>query len=545
MLKKRGLALWITFVMLFSCFPVQAFAAGVSITNVKATDISKTDATFTAVLNNPTGIQPSEVGIYFGESNNNMRPAAKDTYVYNQATLDFWYNANSDMGIYLEPATTYWYRFYAIINGETVWGPFKSMQTDGEVKLQASFGDETVTDKTETDGTFCGVLYNPTGIQPSEVGCYIGTNSSNMKLLGRDTYVYNQAELDIWYNANDEGMTLEPGTKYYFQFYAIIGGEKVEGKKRSITTKEAPKVEEHVHKWKTTVNEEHPHKSVHTCDCGAKETVRNSNYVSDCEICNPVAEEHIHNWKTTVSDQHPHKSVQSCDCGAKETVRSSNYMSDCEICNPQEEEYEDVVWEDEYVDESEYWGWDEYESDYSEYEDSYADEYYADGYEDSYSDDYYADEYDYGFTEDFYEDTTAYLDDSYFYKSATISVGIGQNYVRKQGTIIYMDAPAYTNVAGYTMVPLRAIAECLDGTDVEWDNGAKTAIVYRYNGDVIKMSTALNFIQVNESGFWGKTKPEIKNGRIFIPMRDLATAFGLSSDAIEWDPNTKTATFYF
>lgn len=504
MLKKRWLAIWIALVMLFGCFPVQAFAAGASITNVKATDISKTDATFKAVLNNPTGIQPSEVGIYFGESDNNMRPAAKDTYVYNQATLDFWYNANSDMGIYLEPATTYWYRFYAIINGETVWGPFKSMQADGEVRPQASFGDETVTDKTETDGTFCGVLYNPTGIQPSEVGCYIGTSSSNMKLLGRDTYVYNQAELDIWYNANDEGMTLEPDTKYYYQFYAIIGGEKVEGKKKSVTTKEAPVVEEHVHKWKTTVNEEHPHKSVQTCDCGAKETVRNSNYVSDCEICNPVAEEHIHNWKTTVSDQHPHKSVQSCDCGEKETVRSSNYMSDCEICNPQEEEYEDVVWEDEY-----------------------------------------ADEYDYGFTEDFYEDTTAYLDDSYFYKSATISVGIGQNYVRKQGTIIHMDAPAYTNEAGYTMVPLRAIAECLDGTEVEWDNGAKTAIVYRYNGDVIKMSTALNFIQVNESGFWGKTKPELKNGRIFIPMRDLATAFGLPSDAIEWDASTKIATFYF
>lgn len=511
MIKKRGLAIGITLIMLFSLFPIQIFAAGASITNVKATDVSETDATFKAVLNNPTGIQPSEVGIYFGKSKSGMNRAACDTYVYNMAELDFWYGANSDMGIILESATTYWYRFYAIINGETVWSDTKSVQTDGEVKQPASFGDEKVTDKTETDGTFCGVLYNPTGIQPSEVGCYIGTSSSNMKLLGRDTYVYNQPELDIWYNANDEGMRLEPGTKYYYQFYAIIGGEKVEGKKKSVTTKDAPVVEEHVHKWKTTVNNEHPHKS-----------------------------------------------VQACDCGAKETVRNSNYVSDCEICNPQEEEYEDVVWEDEYVDESEYRGWDEYESDYSEYEDSYSDEYYADEYEDSYFDeyyadeyeesyfdDYYADEYDYGFTEDFYEDTTAYLDGSYFYKSATISVGIGQNYVRKQGTIIHMDAPAYTNEAGYTMVPLRAIAECLDGTEVEWDNGAKTAIVYRYNGDVIKMSTALNFIQVNESGFWGKTKPELKNGRIFIPMRDLATAFGLPSDAIEWDASTKIATFYF
>ena len=337
MLKKRWLAIWIALVMLFGCFPVQAFAAGASITNVKVTDISETDATFRAVLNNPTGIQPSEVGIYFGESDNNMRPVAKDTYVYNQATLDFWYNANSDMGIYLEPATTYWYRLYAIINGETVWGPFKSMKTEGEEKPKASFGDEKVTDKTETNGTFRGVLYNPTGIQPSEVGCYIGTSSSNMKLLGRDTFVYNQSELDVYYNANDEGMMLEPGTKYYFQFYAIIGGEKVEGKKRSITTKEAPKVEEHVHKWASSTKFEHPHSSIRTCNgCGVSEVVKKSNYMENCKTCNPPkVEEHVHKWASSTKYEHPHSSIRTCNgCGVSEIVKQTNYMANCKTCNP-------------------------------------------------------------------------------------------------------------------------------------------------------------------------------------------------------------------
>lgn len=337
MLKKRGIAALIIVAMLFSCWPVQAFAAGASITNVKVTDISETDATFRAVLNNPTGIQPSEVGIYFGESDNNMRPVAKDTYVYNQATLDFWYNANSDMGIYLEPATTYWYRLYAIINGETVWGPFKSMKTEGEEKPQASFGDEKVTDKTETNGTFRGVLYNPTGIQPSEVGCYIGTSSSNMKLLGRDTFVYNQSELDVYYNANDEGMMLEPGTKYYFQFYAIIGGEKVEGKKRSITTKEAPKVEEHVHKWASSTKFEHPHSSIRTCNgCGVSEVVKKSNYMENCKTCNPPkVEEHVHKWASSTKYEHPHSSIRTCNgCGVSEIVKQTNYMANCKTCNP-------------------------------------------------------------------------------------------------------------------------------------------------------------------------------------------------------------------
>ena len=66
MLKKRWIAIWMALIMLFSCLPVQVFAAGASITSERAVDISKTNATFKAVLNNPTGIQPEEVGIYFG-----------------------------------------------------------------------------------------------------------------------------------------------------------------------------------------------------------------------------------------------------------------------------------------------------------------------------------------------------------------------------------------------------------------------------------------------------------------------------------------------
>ena len=130
------------------------------------------------------------------------------------------------------------------------------------------------------------------------------------------------------------------------------------------------------------------------------------------------------------------------------------------------------------------------------------------------------------------------------YSSTTISVGIGQSYIYRNGVSVQMDASAFTNSASYTMVPLRAIAECLDGAEVAWDSDSKTASVY-YKGDVIKMSAVSRYIEVNEDGFWGKTTPETRNGRIFIPMRDLATAFGLPSENIEWNVQTKTATFYF
>lgn len=174
--------------------------------------------------------------------------------------------------------------------------------------------------------------------------------------------------------------------------------------------------------------------------------------------------------------------------------------------------------------ETEGWGWDTYLSEVN----SYVREEMTNNY----------------VTENYYEESGVERNENETYNSTTISVGIGQSYIYRNGVIVQMDAPAFTNSASYTMVPLRAIAECLDGAEVAWDSDSKTASVY-YKGDVIKMSAVSRYIEVNEDGFWGKTTPETRNGRIFIPMRDLATAFGLPSENIEWNAQTKTATFYF
>ena len=36
--------------------------------------------------------------------------------------------------------------------------------------------------------------------------------------------------------------------------------------------------------------------------------------------------------------------------------------------------------------------------------------------------------------------------------------------------------------------------------------------------------------------------PEIKDGRVFLPLRDLGYALGLSDNQITWDATTNTAT---
>ena len=123
-----------------------------------------------------------------------------------------------------------------------------------------------------------------------------------------------------------------------------------------------------------------------------------------------------------------------------------------------------------------------------------------------------------------------------------ISVTIGQPYILANDTQVALDAPAYINSAGYTMVPLRAIANCLEGATVDWDKAARAATV-NYQGETIKMKLDSKNIEKNNGSFLGKTLPEIRQGRTFIPMRDLAEAFGLSD--IRWDSKAKTAVFYF
>lgn len=123
-----------------------------------------------------------------------------------------------------------------------------------------------------------------------------------------------------------------------------------------------------------------------------------------------------------------------------------------------------------------------------------------------------------------------------------VSVIIGQPYILADNVQVPLDAPAYINSAGYTMVPLRAIANCLEDATVNWDKAARAAVV-NYQGETIKMKLDSKYIEKSNGSFLGKTLPEIRQGRTFIPMRDLAEAFGLSD--ISWDSRTKTAIFQF
>lgn len=122
----------------------------------------------------------------------------------------------------------------------------------------------------------------------------------------------------------------------------------------------------------------------------------------------------------------------------------------------------------------------------------------------------------------------------------TIDVTIGADTMQVNGKSYPLDVPAYINDAGYTMLPMRALVENLPEEvqkKVLWDGQSKTALIlcgmttYRLtagekeakrNGDKVILNTLL----------------EIKDGRVFLPLRDMVMFWDNGKNS--WDVSTKT-----
>lgn len=95
---------------------------------------------------------------------------------------------------------------------------------------------------------------------------------------------------------------------------------------------------------------------------------------------------------------------------------------------------------------------------------------------------------------------------------------------------------------GYTMLPMRALANVVGISDDRISYSDGTA-VFKINDSVelqIKNGSSEYILagQVNKCS----TSAEIVNGTMFLPMRDLANAIGISNDNITYDANTKEIT---
>lgn len=155
-----------------------------------------------------------------------------------------------------------------------------------------------------------------------------------------------------------------------------------------------------------------------------------------------------------------------------------------------------------------------------------------------------SDDIDYTVKTGFVNIVTAGSDTTGF--TTKLTVPIGENYLIAGETQVTLDAPAYINDEGYTMLPVRAIATSLgiDNNNVLWDQATKTVTIL-YGDRIISMTLGASVMYVNGSSIPTSSSVEIVNDRTFLPMRDLATALGVTDLTWDTDPTTgKTTTVY-
>ena len=119
-----------------------------------------------------------------------------------------------------------------------------------------------------------------------------------------------------------------------------------------------------------------------------------------------------------------------------------------------------------------------------------------------------------------------------------IKIGVGEEKIKSGMNLIALDAPAYINEEGYTMLPLRAVSKALDA-NVSWDDATKSITVMR-GQRVVSFSVGSRNMYINGTVVPMNTSVEIKDGRAFILVRDIANALSISK--IDWNEETKTVT---
>ncbi len=209
-------------------------ASKIFVTTGDTTNIEYTNATVNGSVSY-TGNRPSEVGVYFGTSAEDLKKAAKDSIGHNKNPFDMWYDLNKEAKQNLSAGTTYFYQCYAIQNGKEYTGEVKSFTTRANLSTAVKTTEaKYITDKNAT--VYGEVSYS--SAKPNEVGIYFGTSKNNMKKIANDrNFTHNKNPFDIWYDLNKETNTvLLPNTTYYWQCYAITDGIETKGDIQSFKT---------------------------------------------------------------------------------------------------------------------------------------------------------------------------------------------------------------------------------------------------------------------------------------------------------------------
>lgn len=117
---------------------------------------------------------------------------------------------------------------------------------------------------------------------------------------------------------------------------------------------------------------------------------------------------------------------------------------------------------------------------------------------------------------------------------------IGKTTYTVNGEDKTMDTEAYLSTGGRTMVPVRYVSDALGvkGDQILWDNVNKTVTILSER--IVQVKLGSRSMVINGATIPMSSAPEVKNGRVFIPVAEIARALGAN---VVWDEVARTATF--
>lgn len=124
-------------------------------------------------------------------------------------------------------------------------------------------------------------------------------------------------------------------------------------------------------------------------------------------------------------------------------------------------------------------------------------------------------------------------------RRGTSTFVIGESKYTVDGVVKEMDAKSFIQDPGYTMVPVRYVAEAfgVEGNNILFSNGVATIFA---GTRTIQLTNNSDIAVVNGAQIKMATKVVMKDGRTYAPIGEVAQLLGVSK---AWDNTTKTATF--
>lgn len=120
-------------------------------------------------------------------------------------------------------------------NDDSVQSPWQHFSVKTAPTPTANFYNINASNVSQTNAQLnASISYS--GNRPYEVGVYFGDSPNSMWRVGSDAINHSKNPFDMWYSLNKYGVTLSPGTTYYYQMYAAFEDTEIKSNVASFTT---------------------------------------------------------------------------------------------------------------------------------------------------------------------------------------------------------------------------------------------------------------------------------------------------------------------